>query len=207
MLLRLHSWRRSLTFKKHCTDISARLKAAKEIPFVGNTKIIFSWLPDGFTNHPNAMSVLPGLIVVNAEWAARLTLLYDSDVENAFRLTVGHEMTHQAGDYIFWEAFTKDRRFVNWVSEVHADYGGAKLAFDGRVEEAVWAVRYKAKERKKDRDSQGHPSWKRREEYLRVNTFGRDLICRIAEDVGCQNKILIANVCDFYEEIALEGLK
>ncbi len=142
--------------KRNCNDISARLKAAKRLPFVGKTRIIFSWFLDGFSNHPGAMSVFPGLIVLNAEWAARLILIDDVDVKNAFRFTVGHEMMHQLGDYTFWETFTKDKRFVNWVGEVHADYGGSKLAFEGRVEEAILAVRYKAKELKIDRDSQGH---------------------------------------------------
>ena len=161
MLLLIHIWRRSLDFGRKIDSILPILRDARKLDFIGETKIVFSWFLDGISNHPNAMSVVPGIIAVNAEWAARLVLFNSQEVKDAFRYTIGHEMTHQAGDYNYLEAFTVDKRFVNWVSEVHADYGGAVSAFNGDLNKAISAIDYKAKEIKKDNDHQGHPSWKR----------------------------------------------
>ena len=204
MLLRAHIWRRSKFYKKRYSNVSNVLYSAKHLDFVKDSKIVFTWILDGVSCVPNAMSVFPGLIAVNAEWAARLVLLDDDVVKKAFRFTMGHEMTHQSGDYMFLEAFTKDRKFVNWVNEVRADYGGAKLAFAGNVNEALSAVRYKAQDYLEDKDHQTHPSWKRREEYLNVRLFDNALINRIADDAGCSNKALIEKVCNHFEPIILK---
>lgn len=205
MLLRLHIWRRALYYKKKCGNINQRLLEANKISFVKNTKIVFVWMLSGFSIHPDAMSVFPGLIAVNAEWAARLVLLDREEIRDSYIYTIGHEMTHQSGDYVFWEAFTKDKRFVNWVAEVHADYGGAVYAFEGDVQRAIASIEYKAIDNKKDRDRQAHPSWRHREEYLKVKTFDRKLIQRIAKDTGCINEELINSVSKYYNTIVLKN--
>ena len=204
MLLRLHILRRSLELKKECKDITGTLNEALKLPYLKDTKVIFTWLLDGFSNRPGAMSVCRGLIAVNAEWAARLVLFDDEEVKEAFMFTMGHEMTHQAGDCSFFGLSGKEKRFVNWVGEVHADFGGAELAFDGKVSKALTAVRYRANQRKSDKDSQAHPSWKRREEYLSYKRFDKELIERIAGDTGCDNGELIGKVSEFYSPIILE---
>lgn len=204
MLLQAHIWRRSKFYKKHYKDASSILKNAKQLNFTQNTKIVFTWILDGASCIPNAMSVFPGLIVVNAEWAARLVLLDDEVVKMAFRFTMGHEMTHQSGDYVFLEAFTKDRKFVNWVNEVHSDYGGAQLAFNGNINNAITSIRYKAKDFKVDQDSQTHPSWKHREEYIKKGMFDDILIKRIAYNAECSNKALIEKVCNHFAPIKLK---
>ncbi len=204
MLLRLHIWRRALHYKKKYVNIKQKLQEANDISFVDNTNIIFTWLLSGISKHPNAMSVFPGLIVVNAEWAARLVIFDTEEVRDSYRYTIGHEMTHQSGDYVFWEAFTKDKRFVNWVSEVHADYGGTVHAFAGNIRRAVTAIEYKAKDYKNDRDRQVHPSWLHRKGYLKIGRFDSELIKCIADDVGCRNQVLIDKVSDYYSPIELE---
>jgi len=204
MLLRAHIWRRSKLYKKQYCHVGITLKNAKQYDFLKNVKVVFTWLLDGASCIPNAMSLFPGLIAVNAEWAARLVLIGDDEVKRAFRFTMGHEMTHQSGDYMFLEAFTRDRKFVNWVNEVHADYGGAMLAFDGNINDALSAVRYKAKDFLKDKDYQTHPSWKRREDYLKVGAFDIDLIKGIANEVRCSNNALIDKVCKHFEPIVLK---
>ena len=206
MLLRLHIWRRALYYRKKCGNIKQRLAKANDISFGKNTKIIFLWLLNGISIHPDAMSVFPGLIAVNAEWAARLVLFDEDEVRDSYRYTIGHEMTHQSGDYVFWEAFTKDKRFVNWVSEVHADYGGAVYAFDGDIRRTIAAIEYKARDYKNDRDRQRHPSWQHRKEYLMAGRFDSDLIKSIADDVGCRNQVLIDRISDYYSPVELEGL-
>ncbi len=204
-LLRLHIWRRALYYKKKYIYSNSILQDSKNIDFADGTRILFSWFLDGISVRPNAMSLFPGIIVVNAEWAARLILFCDSkEVKDAFRYTIGHEMTHQSGDYQFWEAFTKDKRFVNWVSEIHADYGGALFAFEGNLKKALSALDYKAKDYKHDKDHQAHPSWSHRKDYLLSGRFDPDLIKRVAKDVGCNNRVLIDNVSSFYASIELE---
>lgn len=204
MLLLIHIWRRSLDFGRKFDSILPILRDARKLDFIGETKIVFSWFLDGISNHPNAMSVVPGIIAVNAEWAARLVLFNSQEVKDAFRYTIGHEMTHQAGDYNYLEAFTVDKRFVNWVSEVHADYGGAVSAFNGDLNKAISAIDYKARGIKKDNDHQGHPSWKRRQDYLKIGSFDDKMIQQIANDVGCRKRILIENVIKFYKPIVLK---
>jgi hypothetical protein len=206
MLLLIHIWRRSLNFGRKFNSILSILRDARKLDFIGETKIVFSWLLDGISNHPNAMSIVPGIIAVNAEWAARLVLFNSQEVKDAFRYTIGHEMTHQAGDYTYLEAFTADKRFVNWVSEVHADYGGAERAFDGDLNKAISAIEYKARGLKQDKDYQGHPSWKRRQEYLKVGSFDEKLIRQIAIDAGCKKQILIENVINYYKPIVLKQI-
>ena len=206
MLLLLHIWRRALYYRKKCGNIKQRLAEANDLSFVENTKIIFAWVLNGFSVHLDAMSVFPGLIAVNAEWAARLVLFDDEEVRDSYRYTIGHEMTHQSGDYVFWEFLTKDKRFVNWVCEVHADYGGTVYAFDGDIKKAIAAIEYKARDYKKDRDRQVHPSWQHRVEYLKDGRFDAALIKRIAEDVGCRNQILIEKITDYYSTIELTEL-
>ena len=79
---------------------------------------MFSWLWDGGGKVPNASATIPGIIFINAEWAARIVLFPDNeDMHNAFRLTMGHEFTHQENDYFFLEPFTKNEKFVYWVNE------------------------------------------------------------------------------------------
>ncbi len=191
-------------FKREYHDPKETIRRILCLDLAKNRRVIFSWLLDGPSNHPNAMSIAGRLIVVNAEWAARLTLFDDNQVWEAFWMTIGHELTHLSGEYVFWEIFTKDKRFVNWVSEVHADYGGAVYAFDGNIEKAINALKYKARDYRQDKDHQGHPSWQRREEYLTEKRFDRELILKIANDTGCVNQTLINSVCKFYKTIVLE---
>ncbi len=203
MFVLLHIWKKSHDVKKKIPDIKCTLKDALNMSFLGDVKVFFTVLFTGFSGKPNAMSLLRGIIIVNAEWAARLVLFDDEEVKRAFRFTMGHEMTHQSGDYTFLEAFTKDRRFVNWVNEVHADYGGAQLAFDGNINNALLSVRYKKQDFQVDKDSQTHPSWRHREGYLKAGVFDMDLIKRIAGDAGCDNKALIDKVCNYFVPIKL----
>lgn len=204
MFLKLHIWRRSHYYRIKYSDIHGLLMKAIDLPFIGNTKIVYSWLLDGWSIYPDAMSVIPGIIAVNAEWAARLVLFDSQDVWNAFRFTIGHEMTHQQGDYSFWEAFTVDKRFVNWIIEIHADYGGTILAFDGALDPALEAIEYKRADYRKDVDRQKHPSWERRKRYLSMRHFDKNLIETVASDCGCNNNNLIRKISEFYEDISLE---
>lgn len=201
MLLDYYIKKRAIELGLPYTEAEPILREAVKFPFTGNTKIKFSLFLAGNMRQLNAISMWKGLILVSAEWAARLVLDPDEDVRNAFIFTIGHEMTHQKRDYLFLDFPTKDKRFADWVSEVHADYGGALLVFEGRTEPSVQAMEFKKSNAKNNRDSVSHPSWKRRIEYLLRGTFDSNLIRLIAKDTGCNNEKLINALCRFYEPI------
>lgn len=169
-------------------------------------KIIFSWLWDCGGRVPNASATIPGIIFVNAEWAARIVLFpEDSEMHSAFRLTMGHEFTHQENDYFFLEPLTKNEKFVYWVNEVHADFGGVVKAFDGNVELGLRAMEYKKKSKiREDKDSFTHPSWERRKNFIKTCSFDKKLIREIASIVGCKNESLINRVSSHFEKIVLQ---
>lgn len=167
-------------------------------------KIVFSWLIDNGSKTLNASAIFPGKIILNSEWAAHLVLLGKDETINAFQATIGHELTHNDNDYLFIELFTKDKKFINWVNEVHADFGSCEKCFQNAREKVFYAMNYKRKYKgERDKDSSTHPSWKRREEYILNYDFNDLLICKIAEDVGCKNLKLICNVSRHFEGIIL----
>lgn len=170
----------NLTYPKDIEDI-----LGKEIQeYATSKRIVFYWLWDGGGKVPNASATIPGIIFINAEWAARIVLFPDNeDMHNAFRLTMGHEFTHQENDYFFLEPFTKNEKFVYWVNEVHADFGGIVKAFDGRINPALQAMEYKRKSKiREDRDTFTHPSWERRMYFVRKLDFDEKLIREIAAE-------------------------
>lgn len=171
-------------------------------------RIAYSWLWDSGGRVPNASSTIPRLILVNAEWAAMIVLLQnDEKMHDAFRLTIGHEMTHQNDHFFLARPFSKNARFTYWVNEVHADFGGAVMAFEGDVARCAEAMQFKKKcKGERDRDGYSHPSWRRRIEYIRDNDFNRELIYKIANITGCKNESLIEHVCDQYKDIKLKRL-
>lgn len=48
-----------------------------------------------------------------------------------------------------------------------------------------------------------HPSWGRRYNYAANYNFNEELVCKIAEDVGCKNEKLIQQIVSHYETINL----
>lgn len=168
-------------------------------------KIVFSWFMDGGRKVPNASATIPGIIVINAEWATRLVLYpNDEKMKAAFQLTMGHEFTHQENDYFFLEPFTKEEKFVYWVNEVHADFGGIVKVFEGSVEKGLRAMEYKKRYKNhKDKDSFTHPSWERRMNFIKEYDFNVNLIREIAGIVGCRNEKLIRRVEKHFDEIIL----
>lgn len=172
---------------------------------VNRIKVIYSWIWDCGCTVPNASATIPGVILVNAEWAALIALYPDrEDIHDAFRLTMGHEMTHHEKDYFFIEPFSKASKFVYWVNEVHADFGGIVKVFDANAEQGMSAMQFKkACKGDRDKDGHSHPSWKRRIEFIGNYDFNRELILKIAHITGCKNKELIQRVCEHFEEINL----
>lgn len=197
----IEAWKR----KKRISGISEKLM--KElIPFdYWKGKIRYSWLWSVGVHVPNASATIPGFILINAEWASRI--IFDQDnphMHDAFALTVCHEMTHQEKDFYYFDLFSVDGKFVNWVDEVHADFGGVLKGLDGDRTKASLAMKYKLScKTKKDRDTRSHPSWNKRIEYIANYDFNADLIDKIAYECGCKNNKLIMAVKNFFDVIEL----
>lgn len=167
--------------------------------------IAVSWLWDGGGNVPNASATIPGFILLNAAWAYILAVSYDDPmVQDAFHLTIGHEVTHQEGDYFYIEPFTNDGKFVYWINEVHADYGGIEKAFEGVAERGIRALEFKRKcKGKGDRSTRTHPSWQQRIDFVKNYDFGEELIKKIATMTKCRNGELVRRVYDQFDDIKL----
>lgn len=200
-LVRRHILAQAKKEKVRVQSIDAILKKQVAALGLNDNKIIFSWLLDFGRKTLNATAFFPGYIILNAQWAAHL-VLYDSEmVNNAFRQTIGHELTHKENDYAFWEYFTKEKKFINWINEVHADFGSAEKTLDYSRDKLRQSLEYKRRaKRDKDKDSFTHPSWQTRCKYVEHYDFNEKLIKRVAKDTGCDNTGLIENVCRHYSE-------
>lgn len=128
------------------------------------------------------------IIAATPEWAVQLIVHNNVETDNAFKITLGHELTHKDP-----EVWLKDRlldcKLLLHLREIHADFGGAKkMASSSRdvlVCSCEFKKHFKEKERrKKDRSTLFHPSWAKRLEYATYYDFNADLIKKVAEDLG-----------------------
>lgn len=166
-------------------------------------RLVYAWFWDAGDAMPNASATIPGIILINSVWAYLLITGYDNEVVmDAFDMTICHELTHLDNDYLYIEPFTKESRFVYWVNEVHADFGGIVKAFDGDGVRGIKSLQYKYELiGNRDKDSRMHPSWQKRIEYVRSGIFDSHLIRKIADAVGCKDQDLIDKVCGHYASI------
>lgn len=149
-------------------------------------------------------------IWVNNEWA-RLLIQNKEESNNAFEITLGHELAHKDGDFavLFWERERKryihkeDRKFVNWVTEVHHDFAAAEKMAESSKKKLIESIEYKIAMKPNNTDSTSHPSWRNRKEYAEAGIFSKKLIEKIAFQTNCLNIDLIERVCDFYKPISL----
>ena len=170
---------------------------------------------ESFSKTPSAaVPIGRKFIVINPEWAARKfyntipdlkrasqsKLKRASDCEDDFMFTLGHEMGH-----IFFDKGNnnillprKRKRFINWVNEVFADFYSLQLALNNNRKTAVEVMKRKQAYRKKDKNSNLHPSWELRMKYIKDFDFGEKLIREIANDCGMKEKWLINKVLGWY---------
>lgn len=150
-------------------------------------------------------------ILVCVSWAIQI-LFYDSpETKNTFCITMGHELTHMdANSYMCpFRLKETDRRFIAWINEVYADFGGAMKGANGSREKLIEALKYKLKQRldagETDIDQTDHPCMQRRINYAADFDFTVRLIHQIAADTDCKNEQLIHKVIsqDKYKEIML----
>ncbi len=197
---------RKLHFKKRLSEIEDTLQAEIEKYLMCGKVIKYNWFWSAGGNVPNASATIPGIILLNAEWAYRVVIDSDnSKMHNALDMTIGHELTHQENDFCYFGMNKKDLKFVNWINEVHADFGGTQKAFNGKRSYVKDAIDYKLRcKEEKDKDTWSHPSWFKRLNYLLNYNFDEKLINEIAVDVGCENDILIEAISKHFDKIVLE---
>ena len=153
----------------------------------------------------NAGCLKNNSIVATPEWAFQL-VIKNQDADTAFRITLGHELTHKETQFSHYFSLC-NLKYIAWVNEVHADFGAAQKMFNSNRKILIKAIdyklNYKHKHQKGDIEDFTHPSWVRRKYYVEHFNFDSKLIQQIAKDVGCSNKKLINKICLFYKEIKL----
>lgn len=145
-----------------------------------NNNVKFTCFQSMLNGTLEASSIIPKRITISPEWAVNLILFNDCEVENAFYLTVGHELTHKDGDFSKKCTVVRDKKFINWINEVHADFGAAKKMVDSNRNKLIDSMKYKLALKENDKDGPTHPSWKRRLEYVSNYSFDEKLIKQIA---------------------------
>lgn len=196
---------------KKPTNIGKRLNDYRKSINTNENLIVFSFFQSPLSFDLNASSIIPKVITVSPEWAATLILSNDDATKNAFQITKGHELAHKDGDFavLFWERKRKryihkeDRKFVNWVTEVHHDFAAAEKMVESSKKKLIESIEYKIAMKPNNTDSTSHPSWKQRKSYAEIGAFNRQLIDTIAFNTDCTNITLIEEVSCFYKDIIL----
>ena len=191
---------KNLTIPQNYEEILQRYKS---IGKVDKRLIVFSWAMDAGENVLNASPKMPGCVLLNSAWAARVVLYDNEDTINAFKITVGHELTHKDKEVRELLHLKINRKFIARVSEVHADFGAAQKMFCSNRNALLASIDYKKLLKKVDNEDFRHPTWQRRKEYVLNYDFNEELIRIIANDVNCHNEKLIKRVVNFYDEIIL----
>lgn len=204
LLVKSHIYHRAkeLGFKRP-DNINDILLQYNKLEQLGNNRIIYSYFKDGNAKYLAAGAILHNIILVNAEWAARLVLYNNEYTKNAFLITIGHELTHKDNDFPLRNTFGSNRKFIHWVNEVHADFGGASKMVNCNRKILVASIEYKRALKKKDYESSTHPSWSLRKTYAQNYNFNDTLISIIADKTKCKNSKLIEQVKNHYKPIIL----
>ncbi len=185
------------------------LKKYKSVENQLNIRIIFSWLQSNWYPEIHASAVIPGFIMFNAEWAARIALFDNKETMNAFRITVGHELMHKKDELSYGRYVGKKRHLLGQVNEVRADFGGAVTMANSSREALVNALSYKKNLQDRDVGDSVHPPWSERIYYAKNYDFGEELIRCIAKKLGFDNNVeedenFVNMIIDYYAEIKLQ---
>lgn len=173
-----------------------------------------------FVSKLSAQSSFGKSIIVSPEWAYTLMSSNNDNVNNAFLITIGHEITHKENDIHFINGLSSFI-FSCWINELHADFGAAEKMVNNNRQLLLESCKYK-KERvllwrqsSKDKYSkfadllfnkipQDHPSWQQRIDYITNYNFNEELIRKIAKDTKCSNEKRIQKVINQFDPIILK---
>lgn len=138
--------------------------------------------------NPRTLNADAGMdrIIVSQLWAAKIVFDGSEDTINAFKITLGHELSHK-DEICPFKIEPLCWRFFKILNEVCADFGGAeKMANKSRtaLERSCRYKRdFKIKTGRADKWGYGHPSWQKREEYAHNFDFNDELIEKVAHDM------------------------
>ena len=168
-------------------------------------KIIFSRFASN-SEYISASAAIRNRIIFNAEWAARIVLFDNGETMNAFKATVGHELTHKEPELSAMDKSYRAHIFKMRVNEVHADFGAIPKMLNNSRDLAIKACKYKKSLKKSDASNKfsDHPSWEQRLSYISDFNFNSELIYRIAKDMDFYNFAVINQAINFYEDIFLD---
>lgn len=153
----------------------------------------------------NAAIFSQSTINVSPEWMYQLIFNNSKEVDNAFILTLGHEMTHKdENDLCPFTFCIKKSKFLAYVNEVHADFGGSQKLADSSRERLIQASLYKKNSSHQNKGDCTHPSWDKRIEYATNYNFNEDLVRKIASDINYTNEEIIRDVSKHFENIILK---
>ena len=155
----------------------------------------------------NANSAFFNIILVNYGWALHLIRNPNEETDNAFKITIGHELGHKAGDFPISMKYLFSRnamKLIFWSNEVQHDFYSAKIMVDYSRDALISSMKYKIKLKKNNKSDLSHPSWAKRLYYAEHFDFNEDLIKQIAIDTKCDNLELVKEIVDFYGIIELK---
>lgn len=187
------------TRKINSSDFKILNDTYNQLPELKNVKLIFS----AFFFPPltlGANSQFKNKIYISAEWAALLLTNNSVEIKNAFKITIGHELTHKDPTFTTSKYRGKKLKFINWVNEVYCDFGAASKMVNKDKNNLEKAIKFKIKNKPNNKETKTHPSWKQRLIYAQTGKFDEHLIRQIYEDSGCKNDTLLNEVIDFYKD-------
>ena len=155
----------------------------------------------------NANSAFFNIILVNYGWALHLIRNPNEETDNAFKITIGHELGHKAGDFPISMKYLFSRnamKLIFWSNEVQHDFYAAKIMVDYSRDALISSMKYKIKLKKNNKSDLSHPSWVKRLYYAENFDFNKELIKQIAVDVNCNDQNLIYELNLFYDNIILK---
>lgn len=170
---------------------------------------------DGLSRRPmGAVPITRNYILLNAEWITKIfyySIQGTSSVsskeylemiqgEEELQFTLGHEMGHIMFDHGNNNLLLprKRKRLINWTNEVFADYFSLYHVFKNDKDKVERILKRKSKTRRKDKNSNYHPSYELRVKYIGLFDFGEELIEEIARDCGCNEAFMIEKVKAWY---------
>lgn len=183
-------------------DFKQILKDTNNILELNGNKIIFSFFESRFAHKLNASASIPFCLIFSMEWAARYVLFRDNETENAFLITVGHELTHKDNEFKP-KGNKRDKNFIKRVNEVHADFGAVQKMVHSSRKKLLSGIEYKKGLCKADIEDAAHPSWAKRKYYAENFNFDQKLVKQIAKDMNYENQYIIEKISVYYKEIML----
>lgn len=178
------------------------LKKVEERNLPNEIHLKFSWLYK-HTQTLDAVSFPSKYILLSTAWAFYFVFYNDGEMQNAFNITIGHELTHKDRDICVLKYNPRYIKFIAYVNESHADFGAAEKMANCSRQKLLDSMEYKKAHKDKDISNLSHPTWTKRIFYAKHYDFGKELIRQIAKDTGCNDQKIIDEVCEHYQEIKL----